>query len=76
MQYPKPQGVGAPRKPTHMPLVEHRYPLSMVGGRGGSDMREERKTEVIIVDVFVIVCQNCMYRILILSTNNALNLSI
>ena len=55
-----------------MPLVEHRYPLSMVGGRGGSDMREGRKAEVIIIDVFVCVCQNCMYRFLISSTNKKL----
>ena len=30
-----------------MLLLEHRYPLSNVGGRGGSGMREERKAEVI-----------------------------
>ena len=41
------------------PLVEHRYPLSIVGGRGGSDMREERKAEVIIADVFMCACQTC-----------------
>ena len=52
-----------------MPLVEHRYPLSMVGGRGGSYMRKRERlrllTEVIFIDVLVCVCQNCMYRFMI-----------
>ena len=51
-----------------MPLVEHRYPLFMVGGRGDSDMREGRKAEVIIADVFVCTYA-CIYRFLISSTN-------